>query len=146
MGSGAPGTTGLYPALEDARFCALLNNRSRRCDCAVREKALPWARNPFIDQSKSLLLRCKPISSPASGEMGTAAGCLLTLPLWPGLVRLYCPCTTLWTTLDKFLTNCWFVPQLSLPTIFSRFSFCYASRDLDSGDSDTKAPGLRSIS
>lgn len=118
-----------------------LSNRSRRCDCAVPEKALPSARNPFICQSKSLRSSVNPFPLLASGEMGTAASCLLTLSLWPaaGPSLLSAPhCEP--PTLDEFLTN-WtvgFPSWLSFPNTFSIFSFCYASRNL--GDPNTKAP------
>lgn len=121
-----------------------LNNRSRSYDCAVREKALPRVRNPLVDHSKSLPLQCKPISSPVSGEMGTAAGRLLTRPLWsgagPSLWSVYHIVRHAGQIPDK-LKACY--PDSHFLTVFSRFSFCCASKNFNSGDWNTKSSRLK---
>lgn len=124
-----------------------LNNRSRSYDCAVREKALPQVRNPLVDHSKSLPLQCKPISSPVSGEMGTAAERLLTRPLWSGAGP------SLWSVYHiarhagQFLTNWRLVTPTLISSPYSPGSLLVAQVGISTlGTGTQKAPGLRSIS
>lgn len=97
----------------------LLNNRSWRCDCAVREKALPWVRNPFIYQSKSLPLQCKPTSSSGLRRNENSCWSSFNSPFvsqgWSVFIVRTPHCESHWTNSGQSVG---LLSKLSFPNIF----------------------------